>query len=68
MVAFKLSSFGGMVPAVDDRLLPDNAATLAKNAWLYNGTLSGFKPARFIRNLVSSTAKRVFRIPNDPLE
>lgn len=68
MVAFRLSSFGGMVPAVDDRLLPDNAATLAKNTWLYNGNISGFKAPRFIRNLVSSTAKRVFRIPIDPLE
>lgn len=68
MVAFKLSNFGGMVPAVDDRLLPDSAAAYTKNTWLYNGNISGFKPLRFIRNLVSSTAKRVFRIPIDPLE
>lgn len=68
MVAFRLASFGGMVPAVDDRLLPDSAATYAKNTWLYTGDLSGYTAPRFIRNLVSSTAKRVFRIPNSPLE
>lgn len=68
MAAIKLATFGGMVPAVDERLLPDNAASYSKNTWLYNGDLEGFRQPRFIRNLVSSTAKRVFRIPFDPLE
>lgn len=68
MAAIKLASFGGMVPAVDERLLPDNAAAYSKNTWLYTGDLEGFRQPRFIRNLVSSTAKRVFRIPLDPME
>jgi len=68
MVALRINVFGGMIPAQDDRLLPDGGASLAQNTWLYPGALEGFKTPRFIRNLVSSTAKRVYRIPNDPYE
>lgn len=68
MVALRINVFGGMIPAQDDRLLPDGGAALAQNTWLYSGSLEGFKTPRYIRNLVSSTAKRVYRIPNDPFE
>lgn len=68
MGAIKLTTFGGMVPAVDDALLPDGAASLSRNAWLYTGKAMGFKAPSLVRALVSSTAQRVFRIPNDPLE
>lgn len=68
MVALRINVFGGMIPAQDDHLLPDGGAALAQNTWLYSGSLEGFKSPRFIRNLTSSTAKRVYRIPNDPFE
>lgn len=68
MPAIKLSGFGGMVPAQDDLLLPENAAAYARNAWLYRGDLEGWRAPRLVRTLVSSTAKRVFRIPNNPAE
>lgn len=68
MVALRINVFGGMIPAQDDHLLPDGGASLAQNTWLYSGALEGLKTPRYIRNLVSSTAKRVYRIPNDPYE
>lgn len=68
MVALRINVFGGMIPAQDERLLPDGGASLAQNVWLYSGSIEGFKTPRYIRNLVSSTAKRVYRIPNDPYE
>lgn len=68
MVAFRINVFGGMIPAQDDRLIPDGAASLAQNTWLYSGSLEGFKSPRFIRNLSNSAAKSVYRIPFDPFE
>lgn len=68
MVAFRINIFGGMIPAQDDHVLPDGGAALAQNVWLYSGTLEGMKAPRFLRNLTSATAKRVYRIPNDPYE
>jgi hypothetical protein len=37
MVAIKLENFGGEIPAVDDRLLPDQMAAEAFNTWLFSG-------------------------------
>lgn len=68
MVALRVNVFGGMIPAQADHLLPDGGASLAQNTWLYSGSLDGFKSPRFLRNLTSGTAKRVYRIPNDPYE
>ena len=68
MPAVKLNVFGGMIPAVDARLLPDPNATVSRDTWLYNGILSGFKEPVYIRDLVNPDAKRVFRIPLDPYE
>lgn len=66
MVALRINVFGGMIPAQDDRLLPDGGAALAENTWLYSGPLDGVKSPRFIRNLTDPAAKRVYRIPSDP--
>lgn len=63
MVAVKLSNFGGMVPAVDDRLLAPNAASEAINSWLYAGTVKGFQAPVPIHTLASTGAKKAFRIP-----
>ena len=65
MVAVKVSAFGGMVPATDDRLLPDQAATLSQNAWLYNGQLVGMVSPKFVRNMTNPTYGKVYRIPNN---
>lgn len=68
MPAVKLNVFGGMIPAVDTRLLPDPNATTSRDTWLYNGFLSGFKQPVYIRDLVNPAAERVYRIPLDPYE
>jgi uncharacterized repeat protein (TIGR02059 family) len=68
MAAVKLNVFGGMIPAIDTRLLPDPNATTSRDTWLYNGFLSGFKQPVYIRDLVNPAAERVYRIPLDPYE
>jgi hypothetical protein len=37
MTAIKIENFGGEIPAVDDRLLPDSHAADAFNSWLFSG-------------------------------
>lgn len=39
MPAIKVVGFGGIIPALDKRLLPDNAATLAENCLLQDGSI-----------------------------
>lgn len=63
MVALSLSNFGGMIPAVDDDLLPDNQASLSQNAWVYSGTIEGFKNMTPVHTLVNPNAKKAFRVP-----
>lgn len=65
MVALKLNTFGGMIPATDARLLPDNMAVLARDAWLYSGALEGIREAKAIYTPTQSTTKYVFRIPKN---
>ncbi len=63
MVALSLSNFGGMIPAVDSRLLPDNQADLSQNAWVYSGALEGFRATTPVHTLANPAAKKAFRIP-----
>ena len=63
MVAIKINAFGGMVPAIDDRLLPNNAAADAANTWLYSGRLEGIRQPKAIHTCSLSSTKRVFRLP-----
>lgn len=63
MVAFKLQNFGGMIPAVDDRLLPQDAAALAQNTWLYSGALQGMHLPKTVHTLTNPVARKVYRIP-----
>ncbi len=64
MATVKISTFGGTVPAVDDRLLPENNAAFARNVWLYSGALQGFRTQRSVRTLANSSSCSVFRLPN----
>jgi len=64
VVAFKIDTFGGMTPAIDDRLLPDRAAAHSENTWLYAGRLQGIPEPTLVRACTAGTA-RVFRIPNN---
>lgn len=62
--AIKLEDFGGMIPRVSPRLLPVQAATLARNTKLLNGELRGFRSPREIADLTYEpfTVKRAYRI------
>lgn len=63
MVALTLNNFGGMIPAVDEYLLPENQAGLSQNTWVYSGTLEGFREPVAIHTLTNPNAKKAFRIP-----
>ncbi len=65
MVAVKINAFGGMIPATDAHLLPDQAATLSQNAWLYNGQLVGMVSPTYVRDMTNSGYGKVFRIPTN---
>lgn len=60
----KLEDFGGMIPRVSPRLLPPNAASLARNTKLLNGELRGFRSPRETANLTYEpfTVRRAYRI------
>lgn len=66
MAVLKLSPFGGMIPARDNRALPDQAASNAEDVFLGGGDLRGFRPETLIRTLTNPLAVYVFRVPQDP--
>jgi hypothetical protein len=61
--AIKLTAFGGMVPAVDERLLPETGAAQANNVWLYSGALEGIREPLAVYTCQQARTKRAFRIP-----
>lgn len=63
MVALKLANFGGMIPAIDDHLLPEAYGSLAQNAWLYSGSLDGLHGLKQVYAASSSLTRKVYRIP-----
>ncbi len=65
MVAVRVSPFGGMVPAVDDRLLADINGALSQDTWLYSGSLRGMCAPKLLRTLADPNAAKVYRIPNN---
>lgn len=64
MVAIKLRNFGGMIPAIDDTLLPDTAASQSTNTWVWPGALEGLRKTEFLRSVTTGT-RLVYRIPQD---
>jgi hypothetical protein len=65
MVAIKLRQFGGMIPAIDARLLPENHAELSENTWLSSGALGGIHTPVEVYTLASPGTRKVFRIPKE---
>lgn len=63
MPPLKLRNFGGMIPALDARLLPDNQAALSENAWVYTGVLQGFREPVPVHTCSSDLIRKVYRIP-----
>ena len=65
MAVVKILAFGGMVPVTDDRLLPDSAAALSRNCYLYSGQLVGMISPKFLRNMTNVDYGKAFRIPKN---
>lgn len=63
MAVIKVGAFGGMVPAVDDRLLPETAAVLSQNTFLYSGALVPLPQPKELHTLTNAAAAKVFRLP-----
>lgn len=63
MVAARVDTFGGMVPATDPRLLPLSAATHAVNCWLYTGKLSPLREPKELFTCNDPETAKVYRIP-----
>lgn len=65
MTAARISPFGGMIPATDETLLPEINASLAKNTWVYQGTVQGIPAPKVLRTNTDDTVTKVYRIPNN---
>lgn len=63
MALIVLKQFGGMQPAIDDRLLPPNSAANAQNSWVYDGKLAGMRIPRLMHTLLSVNTRAIFRVP-----
>jgi hypothetical protein len=68
MVAKKIAPFSGMLPILDDRNIPDDAAALSQNAFLYAGTLQGMRTPTPVHVCSTPQTAKVFRIPNNFLD
>ncbi len=68
MAGIKLEGFQGLIPRVSERLLPNMAATVVKNAKLLNGEIRGFRDPVELANLTGQTSelRRAFRVPDTP--
>jgi hypothetical protein len=65
VVAVKINAFGGAVPATDSRVLPDQAAALSQNVWLYSGALQGVVSPKLVRAMTNAGYGKAYRIPNN---
>ncbi len=67
MTAIRLQDFSGLVPRRSDRLLPDTAATTARNTKLLQGELRGYHALRQVADFSDEyfTVRRAYRIPTN---
>lgn len=65
MSVLKFDKFGGEIPALDERLLPDMNAVYTENAFLQAGRLEPLAADIPIHTLVDPTMRYAFRIPID---
>ena len=63
MATIRIGEFGGMLPAVAEYLLPDEAAVYAENVFLYSGALRPMPKPKPLHTLVDPVAGFVYRIP-----
>lgn len=70
MTAVRFQNFSGLIPRASKRLLPDMAATTARNTKILNGELRGYHAPRQVKDLTGEyfTVQRAYRIPNEGYE
>jgi hypothetical protein len=61
----KLTQFAGVIPIMGDTNLPDKAAALARNCFLYSGGVSGFNVWEDVKTLSIASTASAFRLPSD---
>lgn len=67
MASIKLQTFGGILPQISPRLLPDTAATIAENARFDSGRLSAWRASVAINDhnnasfVVPNTTRTIYR-------
>lgn len=62
MTKIKLENFGGMLPVINETLLPDTGASYSLNTWMYSGALLGLRQS-IERFDLDPTTRYVYRIP-----
>jgi hypothetical protein len=62
--SFKLSQFGGMLPAWDDHFLPDSQAASSLNGYLFSGALDSWRVPKLLHTTALSHPGYVYRLPN----
>src|SRR4249920_160677 len=63
MARFKMEGFGGEIPAVDNRLMPDNHASVSINTWLMSGRVEPLHALVPLHTCVNPAARSFFRLP-----
>ena len=58
-----MENFGGEIPAVDNRLMPDNHAAIAKNTWLLSGRVEPIHSLVPLHTCRNPEARSFFRLP-----
>ena len=60
-----VEKFGGMIPILDDRALPDQFSAVAENVALYAQILQGFNIPGPVHTMANANNQFAFRVPND---
>lgn len=61
--SFKLSQFGGMLPAWDDHYLPESQAASSSNAYLFSGALESWRVPKLLHTTALANPGFVYRLP-----
>lgn len=66
MTAFRISNFGGVIPRLSSRLLPDNSAREAANCTVLSGELRPIrKPKKVYEAFLATSLKSMYRIDEE---
>lgn len=68
MARIRLEDFGGMIPRRSDRLIPDNASSLARNTKLLTGEARGFRVPELIADFsaLPYSIMKAYRVLDPP--